>query len=81
LSSTKVQYLIFHDLLNEVCLRAIVDHNKNKHMTCLHNFSLNLEGKSPLGRPRSRWMNSINMDLKVIELDVTDMTGTSGRHL
>lgn len=51
------------------------------HMACLHNFSLNLEGKSPLGRPRNIWMNIINMDFKVIEWDVTDMTETSGRHL
>ena len=48
------------------------------HMACLHNFSLNLEGKIPLGRPRNRWMSSINMDLKETEWDVTDKTGTSG---
>lgn len=51
------------------------------HMTCLHNFSLNLEGKSALGRTKSRWMSSINMDLKEIEWDATDLTGISGRHL
>jgi hypothetical protein len=27
------------------------------------------EGKSPLGRPRHRWMDNIKMDLREIELD------------
>jgi len=26
------------------------------YMACLQHFSLNLEGKSQIGRPRSRWM-------------------------
>jgi hypothetical protein len=30
------------------------------------------EGKGPLGRPRSRWVNSIKMDLREIEWDGMD---------
>jgi hypothetical protein len=30
------------------------------------------EGKSPLGRPRCRWMNNIKMDLTQIGWDVVD---------
>jgi len=31
-----------------------------------------LEGKKPLGTPRHRWENNINMDLKEIVLVVVD---------
>jgi hypothetical protein len=31
-----------------------------------------LEGKRPLGRPRSRWMDNIKMDLREIEWDGMD---------
>jgi hypothetical protein len=34
-----------------------------------------LEGKKPLGRPRPRWINNINMDLLEIGLSVVDWTG------
>jgi hypothetical protein len=30
------------------------------------------EGKSPLGRPRRRWLNNIKMDLREIGWDVMD---------
>jgi hypothetical protein len=30
------------------------------------------EGKRPLGRPRSRWVDNIKMDLKEIEWDSMD---------
>jgi hypothetical protein len=30
------------------------------------------EGKRPLGRPRSRCLDNINVDLRVIEWDVMD---------
>jgi hypothetical protein len=30
------------------------------------------EGKRPLGRPRSRWVNNIKMDLRETEWDGTD---------
>jgi hypothetical protein len=33
------------------------------------------EGKSPLGRPRRRWIDIINMDILEIELDVVDWIG------
>jgi hypothetical protein len=36
----------------------------------------NLEGKRPLGRPRSRWMDNIKMDLREIDwygMDWTDL--------
>jgi hypothetical protein len=32
----------------------------------------NPEGKRPLGRPRRRWVDNINMDLRVIEWDGGD---------
>jgi hypothetical protein len=33
------------------------------------------EGKRPLGRPRRRWIDNINMDLLEIELSVVDWIG------
>jgi hypothetical protein len=33
------------------------------------------EGKSPLGRPRHRWMDNIKMDLLEIGLSVVDWIG------
>jgi hypothetical protein len=33
------------------------------------------EGKRPLGRPRSRWLDNIKMDLVVIGLSVVDWIG------
>jgi hypothetical protein len=33
------------------------------------------EGKSPLGRPRYRWVHSIKMDLLEIGLSVVDWIG------
>jgi hypothetical protein len=33
------------------------------------------EGKSPLGRPRRRWMHNIKMDLLEIGLNVVDWIG------
>jgi hypothetical protein len=33
------------------------------------------EGKKPLGRPRSRWMDNIKMDLLEIGLNVVDGIG------
>jgi hypothetical protein len=34
-----------------------------------------LEGKSPLGRPRRRWIDNIKMDLLEIALSVVDWIG------
>jgi hypothetical protein len=33
------------------------------------------EGKKPLGRPRSRWIDNIKMDLLEIELNVVNWIG------
>jgi hypothetical protein len=33
------------------------------------------EGKRPLGRPRRRWMDNINMDILEIGLSVVDWIG------
>jgi hypothetical protein len=33
------------------------------------------EGKRPLGRPRRRWIDNINMDLLEIEVNVVDWIG------
>jgi hypothetical protein len=33
------------------------------------------EGKRPLGRPKSRWVNNITMDLEEIELSGLDWIG------
>jgi hypothetical protein len=39
------------------------------------------EGKRPLGRPRSRWIDNIKMDLLEIGLSVVDWTGlVQGRY-
>jgi hypothetical protein len=35
------------------------------------------EGKSPLGRPRRRWINNIKMDLLEIGLSVMDWIGVA----
>jgi hypothetical protein len=35
----------------------------------------NPEGKRPLGRPRRRWVDNINMDLAVIRLGGLDWIG------
>jgi hypothetical protein len=34
-----------------------------------------LEGKSPLGRPRRRWIDNIKMDLLEIGVNVVDWIG------
>jgi hypothetical protein len=36
------------------------------------------EGTRPLGKPRSRWMNNIKMDLKEIERNDMDWTVLAG---
>jgi hypothetical protein len=33
------------------------------------------EGKRPLGRPRRRWIDNVNMDLLEIAVGVVDWTG------
>jgi hypothetical protein len=39
------------------------------------------EGKTPLGRPRPRWINNINMDLSEIGLSIVDWIGLAqGRY-
>jgi hypothetical protein len=35
------------------------------------------EGKRPLGRPRRRWVDNIKMDLREIEWDGLDCSGSS----
>jgi len=35
-------------------------------------FGGELEGKTPLGRPRHRWENSIKMDIQVVGCEGTD---------
>jgi hypothetical protein len=37
-----------------------------------------LEGKRPLGRPRRRWEDNINMDLREIWLHESNWIGSSG---
>jgi hypothetical protein len=39
------------------------------------------EGKSPLGRPRRRWVDNIRMDLGEVGWGDVDRTGTGGELL
>ena len=41
----------------------------------------NLEGKTPMGRPRRRWVDKIRMDLQEVGCGHVDWIGTGGARL
>jgi hypothetical protein len=48
---------------------------------CLENFGRNPSREEPLGRPRSRWEDKINMHLKRITYEDLDWIGYSSEFL